>query len=49
LSSFGAAKSLGSPLDEIRKLLHLVEGGDTCGEFQQAVGDHLKVIRPNAG
>jgi len=25
----------------------LVEGGDTYGEVQQAVGDHLKVIRPN--
>ena len=39
------SRELGFTLDEIRNLLGLVEGGNTCGEIQQAALDHLKNVR----
>jgi len=39
------SRELGFTLDEIRKLLGLVEGGHSCGEVQKAAVDHLTIIR----
>jgi MerR family transcriptional regulator, mercuric resistance operon regulatory protein len=39
------SRELGFTLNEIRKLLGLVKGGNTCGEVQKAAVDHLRIIR----
>jgi MerR family transcriptional regulator, mercuric resistance operon regulatory protein len=40
------SRDLGFTLDEIRELLHLVDGGTyTCGEVEQLARDHVREIR----
>jgi MerR family mercuric resistance operon transcriptional regulator len=43
------SRELGFSMEEIRNLLRLVDGGNTCGQVKRAALDHLKEIRLKIG